>query len=285
MVEQAEQLLRTHHSVSQIEKPAHRTFLVHCWRGGMRSAAIAWLLDMYGFKVFTLIGGYKKYRHWIIDTYSTGIPLQLLGGYTGSGKTYVLNQLKDRGQSVIDLEKLASHKGSAFGSIGMPAQPTQEHFENLLGAALNEYGVQPGMPYTGVPIWAEDESQRIGTVNIPQSFWLHMRTAPVYFLDIPFDQRLGHIVKEYGPLDIERLKSAVTRISRRLGGMETKTVLENLEKGEIGAAFSLLLKYYDKWYLKGLHNRTDLEKSLHTVSSDEVNAEANAARILAEAKN
>lgn len=284
IVEKAENLLHSFHQIPEGGNCEHRTLLVHCWRGGMRSAAIAWLLDLYGFKIYTLIGGYKKYRHWVIDTYSTVFPLHVLGGYTGSGKTYVLRQLKQRDEPVIDLEQLAGHKGSAFGNIGMPVQPTQEHFENLLCNALNEVGVRPRIPYTGRPIWMEDESQRIGTVNIPQPFWLLMRSAPVYFLDIPFEQRLGHIVSEYGSLDREGLRNAVTRISRRLGGLETKTVLEKLEQGDIPAAFTLLLKYYDKWYLKGLHNRTALEELLHTIPSEEVSAEVNSFRLLEKIK-
>ena len=110
--------------------------LVHCWRGGMRSAGVAWLLDLYGFKVYTLAGGYKSYRHWIIETFSFPFSFNILGGYTGSGKTYVLDELEKKGASVINLEKLACHKGSAFGNIGMPDQPTQEMFENLLGHEL-----------------------------------------------------------------------------------------------------------------------------------------------------
>jgi tRNA 2-selenouridine synthase len=97
----------------------------------MRSAAIAWLLDLYGFKVCTLAGGYKKYRNWIIETFSLPFEFIILGGYTGSGKTYVLEELHQKGLAVVNLEKLANHKGSAFGNIGMPAQPSQEMFEKF----------------------------------------------------------------------------------------------------------------------------------------------------------
>lgn len=279
-VEQAEAILRHHQPQSGTRNPASKVLLVHCWRGGMRSAAIAWLLDLYGFSVYSLIGGYKKYRHWVIETYSQDIPLHILGGFTGSGKTYVLDALREQGQPVIDLEGIACHKGSAFGNIGMPDQPSQEYFENLISHALHRYGVAPGHPYAGPPLWLEDESQRIGLVNIPQPFWNLMRRSPVRFLEIPFEARLDHIVLEYGSLDRQRLADAITRIQKRLGGLETKTSLEALAQGQTRDCFRILLTYYDKWYLKGLHNRENLGKLLVKVPASIVDAPVNAAKIL-----
>src|SRR5204862_1633858 len=83
--------------------------LVHCWRGGMRSAGVAWLLDLYGFKVYTLTGGYKAYRKWVRDQFENPCQLTVLGGYTGSAKTGVLQQLKQASSPIIDLEALAHH--------------------------------------------------------------------------------------------------------------------------------------------------------------------------------
>lgn len=92
-------------------KTTTTTIYVHCWRGGMRSAAVAWLLDLYGFKVCQLIGGYKVYRNWVLAQFAKNYTLKVIGGYTGSGKTEILHELKKQHQSVIDLEGLASHKG------------------------------------------------------------------------------------------------------------------------------------------------------------------------------
>jgi tRNA 2-selenouridine synthase len=273
MIEQAEEISAKHNPA----EPDNKILLVHCWRGGMRSAAIAWLLDLYGFKIYSLAGGYKKFRHWVIDTYSRAVPFRMLGGYTGSGKTYVIKALQAQGERVIDLEAIACHKGSAFGNIGLPDQPTQEHFENLLATALNQLGVDPESPVPAAPIWLEDESQRIGLVNIPQVFWEQMRQSPVLFLDIPFEERLRHIVEEYGSLDRERMKNAIQRISKRLGGLETKTALQALEEGDTEACFRVLLKYYDKWYFKGLHNRENLSQLLKNIPAATVDAAANAA--------
>ena len=104
------------------------TIILHCWRGGMRSAGMAWLFDLYGFDVYILVGGYKAYRKWVLHKFEENYQIKTLGGYTGSAKTELLHSLKENGEPIIDLEALAHHKGSAFGGIGQPEQPTQEMF-------------------------------------------------------------------------------------------------------------------------------------------------------------
>lgn len=272
MVELVEALTET--QLNSSEKPASRTVLVHCWRGGMRSGAVAWLLDLYGFHVYTLVGGYKKFRNWVIETFTQPRELKILGGFTGSGKTYVLQELKKMGQKVIDLEGIACHKGSAFGHIGQPPQPTQEMFENLLSVQLQQ------LSFNENPIWMEDESQRIGHINIPNPFWKCMRTSKVSFLDIPFEERLQHLVKEYGVLDAERLAHAIERIQKRLGPLETKTSLQLLKDGDFHGCFAILLKYYDKGYLKGLMNRENHDAMVTKIPLSQVNHTQNAQALI-----
>lgn len=247
--------------------------LVHCWRGGMRSGAVAWLLDLYGFKVITLNGGYKKFRNYVISAFEKNLNAKILGGYTGSGKSYLLNELHKRGQRIIDLELIANHKGSAFGTMG--EQPTQEMFENILGLSIHEL-----LKINNDPIWFEDESQRIGSVNIPHLLWNQMREAQVLFVDIPFEERLNHIVSEYGQIDKEKLINSIVRISKRLGGLETKTAINFLLEGNIRECFAVLLKYYDKWYLKGLHNRENLETHLINLPSSTIDPKTNASMLI-----
>jgi len=236
--------------------PAGRTILVHCWRGGMRSGAIGWLLDLYGFEVYLLVGGYKSFRRWTLEQFEKTYRFKVVGGYTGSGKTYLLNELVKRKENVIDLEGLAKHKGSAFGNLGMPAQPTQEQFENLLSICLWKSSKRDEA------IWVEDESQRIGDVNIPIALWKQMRKQPLLFVDIPFEERLTFLVKEYGKHERERLVNAIIRIKKRLGGLETKEAINALIEDRISDCFRILLTYYDKWYTKGMHNREQLEALL-----------------------
>jgi tRNA 2-selenouridine synthase len=254
----------------------NKTVLVHCWRGGMRSAAVAWLLDLYGFKVYTLIGGYKSFRNWVLNELNKHHPFQILGGNTGSGKTIVLQSLMIMNEAVVDLEGLAGHKGSAFGNIGLPKQPSQEMFENKLAIAIKIEQEK----YPNKKIWLEDESQRIGTVNIPQNMWNHMRRCEVVFLDIPFTARLDYLVNTYGKLDWNALREAILRIQKRLGGLETKTAVAALEEKNFHSCFDVLLKYYDKQYRKGLENREDPKPSITMVLAEDVNDTINAKLIL-----
>jgi tRNA 2-selenouridine synthase len=259
--------------------PPAKQVLVHCWRGGMRSAAIAWLLDLYGFKIYTLANGYKSYRHWIIDSFSHPFSLHVIGGYTGSGKTPILHALKNKGVAIIDLEALACHKGSAFGNIGMPAQPNQEMFENLLGSELRKLMVNSGNG-SEPPVWVEDESQRIGAVNVPMAFWHTMQQSPLYFINVSFEDRLKQIIKEYGSLNRDKIANAITRLKKRLGGLETKTAIGHLEHDEMEACFHVLLKYYDKAYRKALDKRLAQQHLLKTIDCDSVNAIFNAEQLI-----
>ena len=259
MVEDVEEILGRPDSLSS-QKPE---VFVYCWRGGMRSAAIAWLMDLYGFQVYSLAGGYKAFRNHALQTFEQPFEFKILGGYTGSGKTEVLNELAKQGEIIVDLEKIASHKGSAFGSFKMPPQPSQEMFENLLSIELNEKFLNASFPVDQSPfIWLEDESQRIGDLNLPNSFWETMRKSPIVFLEIPFEERLNHIVEEYGECETDKLIDSTRRISQRLGGLDAKNAIEFLEAGNVKEAFSILLHYYDKRYLKGLHNRENISTLL-----------------------
>ncbi len=257
------------HAISDYKLSLDNCILLYCWRGGMRSAAVAWLLDLYGYKVYTLAGGYKTFRNHALSTFKIPFPINIIGGYTGSGKTEVLLELANRGEKVVDLEAIAIHKGSAFGNIGLPQQPTQEMFENLLALKLIEVNEKLKAD-ADLVLWVEDESQRIGMVNIPGDFWKNMRSSSIFFLDIPFELRLEHIVQEYGRLDQEKVINAIERIQKRLGNQEAKTAIAHLCENKVSDCFRILLKYYDKYYLKGLYNREGLNSLLHEIACEEI---------------
>lgn len=269
--------------------PIANCLLLYCWRGGMRSGAVSWLLDLYGFKVYTLIGGYKRFRNYVLDTFKQPFQFNILGGYTGSGKTDLLSALQKKGQSTIDLEAIASHRGSAFGNIGLAQQPSQEMFENILAQELRSKSMVNGQwskenfnssfTINHSPIWLEDESQRIGDINIPHELWKTMRQSPVYFLEIPFEERLKRIVKEYGPLDQAKMIHAIQRIENRLGSLQAKKAVTFMEEGNTTESFRILLKYYDKFYSKSLHNREQLDSLLKRVTCETVD-DANINKLL-----
>jgi tRNA 2-selenouridine synthase len=92
--------------------------------------------------------------------------------------------------------------------------------------------------------------------------------------------RLQHIFAEYGILPKQDLIDATTRIAKRLGGMETKNVLQYLENNEIQNAFEILLKYYNKGYQKGLEKREHLKDYLVKIESDVLHFKLNAELVL-----
>ncbi len=265
-----------------IIKNETKTVLVHCWRGGMRSAGVAWLLDLYGFKVYTLAGGYKTFRQWVLAQFKKDYAFKIIGGYTGSGKTEVLAAMQKKSMAVIDLEALANHKGSAFGGINMPEQPSQEMFENKMAVELfsiqKKYSPEssPALP----TIYLEDESQRIGLVNIPMDIWKQMRTKSLLFIQIPFEERLKFITAHYGKGEKEKLVNAILRIKKRLGGLETKTAINFLLEDNITEAFRVLLHYYDKMYKKGLQNREGWEALCTDITYQTVDPTAMANKII-----
>lgn len=219
--------------------------LIHCWRGGMRSASMGWLLETSGLKVSILNGGYKAYRNHVRDQIGTGWKFVILGGFTGSGKTRWIRELKKSGEPVVDLEQLANHRGSVFGGIGLGGQPTNEQFENDLFAELSRFSPDQ-------VIWLEDESRSIGSIFMAEPFYLAMKAAPLIRIIVPDELRVSVIMDEYASLGREALAAAIQRISRRLGGLVTRECLEFLEEGDYASVVRLLLPYYDKTYSHSL---------------------------------
>ncbi|MDO8367837.1 MAG: tRNA 2-selenouridine(34) synthase MnmH [Saprospiraceae bacterium] len=224
----------------------NRQLAVHCWRGGQRSGSMAWLFRQAGFDVVTLEGGYKAYRHHVLESLSeTDLKLVVLGGRTGSGKTKILHALRGLGEQIIDLEGLAHHKGSAFGFIGEAPQPTVEQFENDLFE-----NIVPLNPTRRV--WVENESRSIGRIYIPDGFWSKMKIVPLVIIGIPDEARIENLLADYVLTDRAELVTAFQKIATKLGGLQLKTALESLEAGDFAAAAHIALAYYDKTYQYGL---------------------------------
>ncbi|GEO03023.1 tRNA 2-selenouridine(34) synthase MnmH [Adhaeribacter aerolatus] len=245
--------------------------LLHCWRGGMRSNGVAWLLDLAGFTVNLLEHGYKDYRHFALAQFEKKYPLVILGGMTGSGKTEILHQLQRANESIIDLEKLAHHKGSSFGLIGQPPQTSTEQFENDLALAL--YGQN-----NPERIWLEDEGISIGKVNIPKPFYDQMQAATLIKIEVPKAERIRKLAIEYCQADKALLIEGILRIKKRLGGLATKEALQAIETGDMEKMVELALVYYDKAYSFQLANKNP--QQLITIPLPGTNASENAQQIL-----
>ena len=220
---------------------ANRDILVHCWRGGMRSASVGWLLEQAGMAPKVLNGGYKAFRRQAHAAFDADWTMLILSGMTGAGKTPLLYEIAALGEQLVDLEGLAHHRGSSFGGIGLPDQPTCEQFENNLFLRLRELDSE-------LPIWLEDESASIGKVRVPDAFWGRMRQSPAIFIDVDRGRRAKNLVVEYGKLDQQLLIEATQRLEKKLGGLRTQEAIALLEQNDMEAVALRLLEYYDKTY-------------------------------------
>jgi len=243
---------------------------IHCWRGGMRSGAMSWLLSFAGFPTATLRGGYKSFRNWALSSFKIPYQFFILGGMTGSGKTAILRALKSIGEQTLDLEAIANHSGSSFGVIGKCGfQPTQEQFENEIAGQLSKMHVSR-------PIWIEDESRLIGCCSIPPALFDQMRNAPLFIIDVPMQERVERLLNEYGNADPKLLIEATSRLSKRLGGLRTKEIIEAIQRGYLQEAMEIILQYYDSAYSHTLTRRPPLFAKLE---GNHISAEEWAERI------
>ena len=254
-----------------VEGSSYGKVLLYCWRGGARSSSMAWMFQGFGIDCAVLEGGYKRYRQNVRASFEQPRPVVILGGKTGSAKTLMLRELAALGEAVVDLEGLAHHKGSSFGWVNQPPQPSNEMFENRLFEAL--------LPIASHQrLWLEDESRNIGSVYLPDSVWVQMRQAPVMFLDIEQAVRVPFLVKDYGDAKVEDLIAAVNKLAKRLGGLLHQQCLKALSEGNYAEVARLTLDYYDKCYLHGLSKRD--QENVFVVPSDTVDPAVNAKRVV-----
>jgi tRNA 2-selenouridine synthase len=225
-----------------------REVLVYCWRGGMRSGSLSWLLATAGFTVRTLQGGYKAWRRYARSLFEEQRRYVVVGGATGSGKTKLLQSLEEAGEAVLDLERDACHRGSAFGRIGQSEQPTQEHFENRVAYRLHHLR-------TAKYIWMEDESRGIGKVEIPEPLWKQLLAAPVFHMRVPTEHRVANLVEDYGNAPSAELNDALSRIARRLRPEYAREAFAALSEGRTDRVAELCLEYYDKYYARSIDQR------------------------------
>jgi len=222
---------------------------LHCWRGGMRSSSVAWLLETAGLKVSLLQGGYKAYRGWVRETVTGPRPVWVLGGMTGTGKTLVLQALATLGEQVLDLEGLANHRGSSYGNVCLPPQPSTEHYENLVAEQWDAF--EPGRR-----VWIEAESRLVGRCRIPPELFEQMEQSPVLEIQRQTAERIALLEQIYGEADRQELVEATQRIGRRLGPQNTKAAVDAIGEGNLAPAIALVLNYYDKAYTYDLERRS-----------------------------
>jgi len=222
--------------------------LLHCWRGGMRSEKIATFFAEAGYQVFLLEGGYKAYRGYIRQQFSSGRPIFLIGGYTGSGKTGILKEIGKSGHQIIDIEALACHKGSNFGHLGQNAQPTTAQFENDLYSKWAD--LEPLKP-----LWLEHESMNIGSVTLPDTFHAAMLNGELFFIELPKAYRIHRLVDEYACFEKPVLQAVLEHLGQYMGSYQAREVLIALQNGDFEKVADISLAYYDKLYENSLTRR------------------------------
>jgi tRNA 2-selenouridine synthase len=246
--------------------------LIHCWRGGMRSESMAWLYERIGIHCFTLDGGYKAYRNYLLETIGSIQQLIVIEGLTGSGKTGILLSLKAMGEQVIDLEGIANHKGSVFGGIGQQAQPSTQQFQNNLFDEVLQLDLSKR-------VWVEGESQTVGRVFIPDPFWHNMNNARNIEIEVPRTDRIKRLVDEYGQLSPDLMENSIRSLTKRLGDQRMNEILQLYTLQDFAAVADRLLEYYDQTYL---FSREKYKKKYQMIVLPNGNVEENARIILKE---
>ncbi|MDN3687976.1 tRNA 2-selenouridine(34) synthase MnmH [Cyclobacterium jeungdonense] len=237
--------------IEKVESLRSQNVLVHCWRGGMRSQSMAWLLELYGFDVWIMKGGYKAYRNALLEFFKNPPQLRVITGSTGSMKTVLLKKLREMDEQVVDLEALANHPGSSFGNQVSTGQPSTEQFQNDLFADF--FSLDPDRP-----VWLEDESFSIGKVHLVEGLYRNMQLSPHYLVLLSREKRIDVLLSEYGQIPKDKLVQAVQGIAKKLGKNLANQAIECVHNDKLAEAVEIILNYYDRAYSKGIQKKQDL---------------------------
>lgn len=242
--------------VNHLDKK-YDNLIIFCSRGGLRSKSLAEFSDLAGIEVYRLESGYKGYRHYIIDkleNYDFKGRISVLHGNTGVGKTYILKEMEKMGAAIIDLEGIANHRGSAFGSIGLEQPYNQKYFDSLLWEELKKKDKINGI------IFVEAESRRVGHSVIPDFFHKKMKSGEDLLINASMEKRVDNIYLEYikdiesnQEKFIERVLESLTAIKKyiikKAGKDSYLRLLELAKNAEFKELTKILLEeYYDPMY-------------------------------------
>jgi len=240
--------------------------VVHCWRGGLRSESVVSLLSIIGFDCWRLTGGYKAWRKEMLSEFDDdpyALTMVVLHGHTGTGKTEILGKLKEMGQSVLDLEGIANHRGSVFGALGLGPQPTQKNFDAAIWEAVHSFS--PGL------VFVEAEGKKIGRLLLPKFVFDRIQYGNRVLVEGSLGARCQRIVRDYTE-GSKRLSSAAKQqamqsldvIKERLGGQKLAEVKRLAEVNDFSSVVAILLAdYYDPLYSKGIANNQPYELTVN----------------------
>lgn len=243
--------IATHIERHVMERPRDWQPLLYCWRGGQRSGSLALVLGQIGFKVHLLAGGYRAFRRALVDALDAlpaTLELRVICGTTGSGKSRLLDALARAGAQVVDLEALASHRGSVLGEVPGQPQPGQKRFETLLWDTLRR--LDPARP-----VFIESESRQVGRLRVPETLLQRMRAAPCLRLELPIDARVQLLMEDYD-FFVRDAAAFCARLDalRALRGNDT---IDRWQQWARGGRWhevvqELLVAHYDPVYLRSM---------------------------------
>lgn len=227
--------------INSLSEIKDREIIIYCARGGMRSGAVASLINSLGIKTYRIIDGYRSFRKLVMDELFTMVvkpKMFILQGLTGAGKTEILKQLPN----AVDLEDMAGHRSSIFGGIGL-TQNSQKRFETLLWLRLKELGSEPFVIFEG-------ESRKVGNMHIPENIFRQMREAPPIYIETSLERRVEIIKKEYtGFNEDERILKIAGSLRSKLGTVKTDLLIKYYNEGNLDEFIKILLiDYYDTLY-------------------------------------
>ena len=236
------------------DKPREWSPLVYCWRGGQRSRALVHVLTEIGFRAVQLDGGYRAYRRHVVEMlpfHAQHLRFQVICGLTGSGKSRLIAALGAAGGQVLDLERLARHRGSVLGDLPDDPQPSQKMFESALYAAMSSFDV-------AAPVFVEAESQRIGRLQVPESLLTEMRDSPCIRLDTPAAVRVTLLESDYAHLvaDTAQLRARLAPLAKLHGNAAIARWIDWAQAGATAELTAdLLTLHYDPSYKRAMrHN-------------------------------
>ena len=234
-----------------VDKPREWTPLVYCWRGGKRSGALATVLEQIGFRVHVLEGGYRDFRRAVVtalETMPARLSWRVLCGPTGSGKSRLLDVLATEGAQVLDLERLANHRGSVLGLVPGSVQPSQKAFDTLLWDAMRRLD-------SSRPVFVESESKKIGDLRVPESLIRCMRASPCLWLELPLEARVALLMTDYAffVADVDAFCARLDALRALRGNAVVDAWQEAAHAGRTAEVVrDLLVAHYDPIYLESM---------------------------------
>lgn len=264
--------LARHLSERFADRPQGWRPLVYCWRGGLRSAAMVTWLRMVGWDAQQLAGGYKSWRRHVLallEAQAPKLPLVVICGATGSGKTRVLQALADQGHQVLDIEGLARHKGSLLGALPDIAQPSQTAFETALADRIERVDLSR-------PVYVEGEGARIGQLNLPVPLVTRMRESPCVEIQVPMPARLAFLLRDYAYLGDrpDWLADQLARL-KSLHGRNTIDAWQAMARaGDLPHLFAeLATQHYDPSYARSQRKHFYRWEDRMVLSADSLSAD------------